>query len=146
MMFYDYINQSSCFSSCNMFLFMTFYQCFFIMFLNKCIEKISIIYYVLSHSISWWMHWENLYHLRDDALKYWKWSSYCNCTIHEHQQKMQIYIETLNDSNYNIYLFMKVIITLFNDDLSNLMLLIQYKRIRVLFYIELVSFIHSSMF
>jgi len=35
-----------------MFLFMTFYQCFFIMFLNKRIEKISIIYYVLSHSIS----------------------------------------------------------------------------------------------
>ena len=33
------------------------------MFLNKCIEKISIIYYVLSHSIFRWMHWENLYHL-----------------------------------------------------------------------------------
>ncbi len=95
-----------------MFLFMTFYQCFFIMFLNKCIEKtfyhllcafsfyfsmnalrkllsftmcflilfldertekISIIYYVLSHSISWFSlktcmsstrsYWENLYHL-----------------------------------------------------------------------------------
>ncbi len=35
-----------------MFLFMTFYQCFFIMFFNKRIEKTSIIYYVLSHSIS----------------------------------------------------------------------------------------------
>ena len=47
---------------------MTFYQCFFIMFLNKCIGKISIIYYVLSHwihSISRQMHcnWGNLYHL-----------------------------------------------------------------------------------
>ena len=51
-----------------MLLFMTFYQCFFIMFLNKCIGKISIIYYVLSHwihSISRQMHcnWGNLYHL-----------------------------------------------------------------------------------
>jgi len=46
-----------------MFLFMTFYQCFFIMFLNKHIEKIFIIYYMLSHSISWRTHWENLYHL-----------------------------------------------------------------------------------
>ncbi len=35
-----------------MFLFMTFYQCFFIMFLNKRIGEIPIIYYVLSHSIS----------------------------------------------------------------------------------------------
>ncbi len=42
---------------------MTFYQCFFIMFLNKRIEKISIIYYVLSHSISRRTHWGNLYHL-----------------------------------------------------------------------------------
>ncbi len=33
------------------------------MFLNKHIEKISIIYYMLSHSISWRTHWENLYHL-----------------------------------------------------------------------------------
>ena len=45
------------------FLFMTFYQCFFIMFLNKCIGKISIIYYVLFHSISRRTHWENSYHL-----------------------------------------------------------------------------------
>ncbi len=41
---------------------------------------------------------------------------------------------------------MKVIVALFNDDLSNSMLLIQYKRINILFYIELVSFIYSSMF
>ena len=45
------------------FLFMTFYQCFFIMFLNKHIEKTFIIYYMLSHSISWRTHWGNLYHL-----------------------------------------------------------------------------------
>ena len=38
---------------------------------------------------------------------------------------------------------MKVIVALFNDYLSNLMLLIQYKKINILFYIELVSFIHS---
>ncbi len=42
---------------------MTFYQCFFIMFLNKCIEETSIIYYVLPHSIFWRTHWGNLYHL-----------------------------------------------------------------------------------
>ena len=48
----------------------------------------------------------------------------------------QIYIETLDDSNYNIYLFVKVIVVLFNDDLSNSMLLIQYKRINILFYIK----------
>ena len=46
-----------------MFLFMTFYQCFFIMFLNKRIGETPIIYYVLSHSIFWWTHWENPYHL-----------------------------------------------------------------------------------
>ena len=46
-----------------MFLFMTFYQCFFIMFLNKRIEEISIIYYVLPHSIFRRAHWGNPYHL-----------------------------------------------------------------------------------
>ncbi len=42
---------------------MTFYQCFFIMFLNKRIGETPIIYYVLSHSIFWRTHWGNPYHL-----------------------------------------------------------------------------------
>ncbi len=43
--------------------FLSFTMCFFTLFFNKRTEKISIIYYVLSHFISWWAHWENLYHL-----------------------------------------------------------------------------------
>ena len=38
---------------------------------------------------------------------------------------------------------MKVIAALFNNDLSNPMLLIQSKRINILFYVELFPFIHS---
>ena len=45
MMFYDYINQSSCFSSCNMFLFMTFYQLIF-MFLCFFYNFLSINLYI----------------------------------------------------------------------------------------------------
>jgi len=41
---------------------------------------------------------------------------------------------------------MKVIAALFNNDLSNPMLLFQSKSINILFYIELFPFIHSSMF
>ncbi len=41
---------------------------------------------------------------------------------------------------------MEIIAALFDNDLSNPMLLIQYKRINILFYIELVSLIHPSMF
>lgn len=41
---------------------------------------------------------------------------------------------------------MKVIAALFNNDLSNQMLLFQSKSINILFYIELFPFIHSSMF
>ncbi len=44
----------------------------------------------------------------------------------------------LDDMNYNIYLFMKVIVTLFKDNLIHPMLLIQNKRINILFYIQLV--------
>ena len=31
--------------------------------MNKCIEKTSIIYYVLSHHVSRWTHWGNPYYL-----------------------------------------------------------------------------------
>ncbi len=52
----------------------------------------------------------------------------------------------LDDMNYNIYLFMKVIVTLFKNNLIHPMLLIQNKRINILFYIQLVSFIISGQF
>jgi len=38
--------------------------------------------------------------IRGDALKYWKWPPYRNCTIHEHQQKMQILTYTSNNVKY----------------------------------------------
>ncbi len=38
--------------------------------------------------------------VRGDALKYWKWPPYRNCTIHEHQQKMQILTYTSNNVKY----------------------------------------------
>ena len=45
---------------------LSFTMCFFILFLDECTEKISIIYYVLSHqvhSISWRTSWRHLYYL-----------------------------------------------------------------------------------
>ncbi len=42
---------------------LSFTMCFFTLFLDERTEKISIIYYVLLHSISRWTHWENFYHL-----------------------------------------------------------------------------------
>jgi len=41
---------------------------------------------------------------------------------------------------------MKVIVTLFKNNLIHPMLLIQNKRINILFYIQLVSFIISGQF
>ena len=52
----------------------------------------------------------------------------------------------LDDMNYNIYLFMKVIVTLFKNNLIHPMLLVQNKRINVLFYIQLVPFIIPGQF
>ncbi len=43
---------------------------------------------------------EGIIRLRGDALKYWKWPPYRNCTIHEHQQKMQILTYTSNNVKY----------------------------------------------
>ncbi len=40
----------------------------------------------------------------------------------------------LDDMNYNIYLSMKVIVTLFKNNLIHSMLLIHNQRINILFY------------
>ncbi len=43
----------------------------------------------------------------------------------------------LDDMDYNIYLSMKVIVTLFKNNSIHPMLLIQNKRVNILFYIQL---------
>ncbi len=52
----------------------------------------------------------------------------------------------LDDMNYSVYLSMKVIFTLFKNNPIHPMLLIQNKRVNILFYIQLFPFIISGQF